>query len=316
MRVLIAASLVICCLTMAILAVAKGLCLQKLMRDRDLLAIECSRRPKTAGVSESAASSPIEQVKVDPKASRESRVRALIAEVKMTSPDQPSREERALEGFIGNPRPELMGDPEYDRQVMALARHAAQRDLEYYVRLGLPADIVDAVEQKLTERFMATYDRTAVLHQSGLTDADRKFGRPMEFREEATINAEIKALTGVDAGAVSRALGDSYLQSGTQFAGLVQARLSYSGEPLNGDQAARMAELIKAEYHAQDGGSDDAAKRSMKIAGGRLAVLSPTFFKQLGEFMSPAQIQVLREVQAERVAAKRISELKKASKNK
>lgn len=309
--------LLILCLLAGSLTVVGGQRLWRLMRERDRLAVGSSRMRVVIAPRQRTASL-VDQKKVDAdiKALREARVRALISEVKALSPNQPSREDRALDNTIGNPYPELMGDPEYDRQVMALARSMAQRHLEYYIRLGLSADKVEAVEQKLVERFMAVYDREAALKQSGLADADRKFGKPMEFHEEATINAEIKALTGVDAGEVRRVLNDPYYQGGARFAELVQARLSYSEEPLTGGQAARIAELIKSYYHAQDGGSYDAEKTSMEIAGGRLAALSSTFYDRLSEFMSPAQIQNLRDVQAERVAAKRISGLEKVQKQK
>lgn len=170
-------------------------------------------------------------------------------------------------------------DPERARRWQLVQR--AQLD-EFYAplfrELALPPEKLARLKQLLLERDTATFDVVASLAARGEDPAKApltELSRAIQDEVDARIAAEL----GEDVRARFYGYYDTLPQR--RVVGALENRLSYGGEPLSPDQSRRLAELM----------AKNAATRFTDEVVSRAA-----------EFLSPAQLGALRDVQAEQAA--------------
>lgn len=249
---------------------------------------------------------------------------ALVA-----GPDSPLSADAQTEapragGGRGNQMATLLNNPDFVR-AMALQQKAALdgRYADLFRRLKLSPDQVNRLKDLLVERQSVGLDVMAVAREQGLDGRNsRDQLRTLMQEGEAAVNGEIQSLLGAEGYAAYQ----SYEQTQPQrnVVDQLQTRLSYSAAPLSEGQSDQLVRILAATSPASGnrGGGGLGALNVVAAAGrggagiaqvagmavGATAAVTDASVAQAQAVLAPAQVEALKQIQAEQQAQRQLSE--------
>ncbi len=227
-------------------------------------------------------------------------------------------------GGRGNQMAAMLNNPDFVR-AMALQQKAALdgRYADLFRRLKLSPDQINRLKDLLVERQSVGMDVMAAAREQGLDGRNsREQLRTLMQEGEAAVNSEIQSLLGTEGFAAYQ----TYEQTQPQrnVVDQLETRLSYSSAPLSeaqSDQLVRiLAETSPAPANRTVGGGNTlnlvaAAGRGgaglAQVAGvavGATAVITDSSIAQAQTVLAPAQVEALKQIQAEQQAQRQMSE--------
>ena len=198
------------------------------------------------------------------------------------------------------------------RQLMASQQRGSieSRYAPLFKALNLPADQLAKFKDLLIEKQNAARDVMTVVRQEGVTD--RAEIQQLIQQAQADVDNSIGALIGAD----KLAQYLNYEQTGPQRAVVsqVEQRLSYV-EPLSTAQSQQLVALLAQYSPARDGGGDRAfvfnvpgGGGPMQFGGGGIPITGQVI-EAAQAFLTPAQVDVLRQMQAEQADQQQLQQL-------
>lgn len=215
----------------------------------------------------------------------------------------------------------LLNNPEF-AQAMALQQKAALdgRYADLFRRLKLSPAQIERLKDLLVERQSVAMDVMTVAREQGLDERDsRDQLRKLMQETEAGVNAEIEALLGADGYAAYQ----SYEQTQPQRNAVSQleTRLSYSSVPLTDAQAEQLVRILAATSATPNPGggaalnliaaAGRAGANITQVAGvaiGGTTIVTDAAIAQAQTVLAPAQVEALKQIQAEQQAQRRMGE--------
>lgn len=227
-------------------------------------------------------------------------------------------------GGRGNQMAALMNNPDFVR-AMALQQKAALdgRYADLFRRLRLSPDQVNRLKDLLVERQSVGMDVMAAAREQGLEGRNsREQLRTLMQEGEAAVNSEIQSLLGAEGYAAYQ----SYEQTQPQrnVVDQLQTRLSYSSAPLSESQSDQLVRILAATSPASGnrGGGGGGTLNVIAAAGrggaavaqvagmavGATAAVTDASIAQAQTVLAPAQVEALKQIQAEQQAQRQLSE--------
>lgn len=216
----------------------------------------------------------------------------------------------------------LLNNPEFTR-AMALQQKAALdgRYADLFRRLKLAPDQVERLKDLLVERQSVPMDVMAAAREQGLDGRDsRDQLRQLIQETETVVNAEIEALLGADGYAAYQ----SYEQTQPQrnVVSQLETRLSYSSAPLTESQADQLVQILAAtspntgnraagttmNFVAAGGRGGATLTQVAGLTTGGTAAVTDSTIAQAQTVLAPAQVDALRQIQAEQQAQRQMAE--------
>jgi len=208
------------------------------------------------------------------------------------------------QGPRGEGVPNWRSSPEAQR-LMAMQRRAALdgRYAALFRKLNLsPADL-EKFKALLVDKQSAAMDVMSAAREQGLN--------PRENRDQ--IQALIRNFEAETDASIRATLGESAYQQYQQYeqtapqrgmVSQIEQRLSYSSTPLYGNQAEQLVNLLAAAAPADSGNRGAVSGISpMGPVGGRNMAITDSIIAQSQGFLSPPQVEALRQLQQEQAAA-------------
>lgn len=212
-----------------------------------------------------------------------------------------------------NNRPDfaaLMANPEFAKAMAIQARAGLDaRYADLFKQLKLSPDQLAKFKDLLVERQTARMDVMATAREQGLDPrANRDELKKMTDQAQAEVDAAIK--TSLGESVYNQYQTYDATQPQRALVSQVNNILGYSSTPLNETQSAFLVTALSTGTTAtteQSGGPGNWG------GGGNRAIITDAVIEQAQAVLFPAQVEVLKQVQAEQQAQQKVRDLMRAS---
>ncbi len=249
---------------------------------------------------------------------------AMAANPDSSLPADPQVEGPRAGGGRGNQMAALLNNPDFVR-AMALQQKAALdgRYADLFRRLKLSPDQVNRLKDLLVERQSVAMDVMAAAREQGIEGRDsREQLRTLMQEGETAVNGEIQSLLGTEGFSAYQRYEQTQPQR--NVVDQLQTRLSYSAAPLSESQSDQLVRILAATSPASGNrGGGGAAALTLVAATGRggagiaqvagmavgaTAAVTDASIAQAQTMLAPAQVEALKQIQAEQQAQRQLSE--------
>lgn len=214
----------------------------------------------------------------------------------------------------GGRLPQFLETPEAQR-LLAVQQRAAldQRYGALFRLLNLPPDQLNRLKDLLVERQTAAMDVLAAARSQGLNNRENRAEiRSLLESTQDEVDANIRALLGETG--YQRYEYYNATQPQRTAVNRLEQRLSYTSLPLSVSQSEQLVQLLAAQSPSSAGNTAAARPaRAMFFGGGQGTVISDEVVAQAATILNPAQMEALRQLQAEQQAQAELGQLLRES---
>lgn len=223
------------------------------------------------------------------------------------SPDNPPLGERGRRNGL-NRWNEMLGNPEFARAFALQQR--GRLDARYgdlFKRLNLPPAQLERLKDLLTDRQTVWADVMAAAREAGLNGRENRDElRQLAQQAQAEIDAHITATIGPDGFAQLQQFERTQPQRAA--VNQLEQRLSYTGTPLQPAQADQLIAIL-SETAAAGGTPGATAVQAPPHRPGTNGLITDAALLRAQGVLAPAQIEALRDLQAEQQAQRAMGDL-------